>query len=192
MMSALDGWGSTVRMQSDLRHPNVLALLSTVFEINLIAAIYEGAIEGTMGELMRGKHLKWKDTSMLGVAEGVVEGMIHIQDNGVPHGFLNPENVVFGMGRGVKVRGAYSADAWTTGYIFTSHTNTLCYLSPARLRGEKATLEDDIYSFGMVMYSSVCGGDAFQTLIKVIREEQVRLERRTPGAKEGSSEAVAS
>ena len=45
-------------------------MLSTVFELNLIASIYEGVMEGTMGDLMKGKHLKWKDTSMSAVAEG--------------------------------------------------------------------------------------------------------------------------
>ncbi|GMI11413.1 hypothetical protein TrRE_jg3931 [Triparma retinervis] len=102
MMRALEGWGETVRMQSSLRHPNVLSLLSTVFELNLLASIYEGVVAGTMGDLMKGKHLKWKDTSMAAVAEGVAEGMNHVHSKGRPHGFLNPECVVFGMGMGVK------------------------------------------------------------------------------------------
>jgi serine/threonine protein kinase len=146
-----------------------------VFEINLIASIYEGSVDGTVGDLMRGKHLKWKDTSMASVAEGVAEGMTHVHSKGRPHGFLNPESVVFGMGMGVKVRDAFAVDAWTKGggYLFTSHCNTLCYLSPERIKGEEATFEDDIYGFGMILYSSAVGGDAFQTLIKSIREEQM-------------------
>jgi serine/threonine protein kinase len=153
----------------------MLSLLSTVFELNLLASIYEGVVAGTMGDLMKGKHLKWKDTSMASVAEGVAEGMNHVHSKGRPHGFLNPECVVFGMGLGVKVRDAFAADAWTEGrgYLFTSHCNTLCYLSPSRIKGEEATLEDDIYGFGMILYSSAIGGDAFQTLIKSIREEQM-------------------
>ncbi len=173
MSKSLQAWGTSAALQASLSHPNVLRLLSTCFEPELVACVYEGTTGITLMSLVRSRAVQWKDHSALLPLQQVAAGMAYIANFGA-HGFLSPTNVHFTSGYQVKILNAFDSGHWTADYLATSHTNTLVYLSPSVLSGNKPSLKDDVYSFGMILFGTITEKrDTFETLMAAILEEQM-------------------
>lgn len=146
MLAQMNAWDRANAASTQLSHPNVLKLLATCFEPTLIASLFEGTTGATLNDLMKSKRCKWKDLSMLPVAEGIASGMEYIQGTtNKPHGHLCPSNVLFSLSYQVKIASAGEDRCWSKDYIATSHAGSFCYLSPSVLKGEASTLKDDVY-----------------------------------------------
>jgi serine/threonine protein kinase len=184
MFEQMKAWGITNSHHAKLSHPNVLRLLATCFEPQLIASLYEGTTGVTLDTLCTQKRFKWKDLSSLNVAYQLANGTAYIHATlGQPHGFLCPANVQFSNAYQLKVCNACSDSGfWTNNYIATSHTRSLMYLSPRVLKGEKPTFKDDVYSYGMILLGPATdSGSAFTHYMDIVKSEQL-----VPGGSEST------
>ncbi|GMH67392.1 hypothetical protein TrLO_g5900 [Triparma laevis f. longispina] len=175
MVKALERWGKQTQLASKVNHPNILSLLSTCFEVDLTASLYEATTGVTLLDTLRSKNLQWRDTSLCSVMESAAEGMVYLHNNlGSAHGYLNPAQIQFNHGYQVKICDAFAQKDTKAKDFAASHNSTFCYASPSVLRGEECTIKDDIYSFGMILYCTNCpGGDAYAIMLKDIQEEQM-------------------
>ncbi|GMI02000.1 hypothetical protein TrVE_jg11495 [Triparma verrucosa] len=175
MAKALENWGRQTQLASKVNHPNILSLLSTCFEVDLTASLYEATTGVTLLDSLRNKNLQWRDMSLCSVMESAAEGMIYLHNNlCVAHGYLNPCQIQFNHGYQVKICDAFARKSPKDKDFLASHNSTFCYSSPNVLRGEECTIKDDIYSFGLILYCTTCpGGDAYAIMLADIQEEQM-------------------
>ena len=83
MVKTLQSWSITTFLQSKLSHPNVLSLLYTCFDLDLIASIYHATTSATLLDVLATNQLNWEDASCCYVAECIASGMDYI------HRFIN-------------------------------------------------------------------------------------------------------
>ena len=168
-------WHTNNELTSNFKHPNLASTLSTTCSPELIATIYEPTSTQTMYDAMKNKDLKWRDLSMQVIFEEVSSAMHYLHSHFErPHGFLSPQSVFFSYGHQVKLLHACEPTQWSSLQISNSHTRSFIYLSPRVLSGGKPCLQDDVYSFGMMLFSSSCQSyDAFTEFFEEISLEQL-------------------
>ena len=91
-----------------------------------------------------------------------------------PPSFLCASNIQFSLGYQVKICNAFEEIDWRSSNIANFQTRSLCYVSPSVLSGENPTMKDDIYSLGLLIYSTLCPEkDTCEALMREIHEEQI-------------------
>ena len=184
-----------------LSHPNILAIHGFGVEGDLRYAAME-LLEGeNLRDRLSRSVLSWQETVKIGGA--IADGLAAAHAKGIIHRDLKPENIFLTHYGRVKILDFGLATRKTPqpipdgGSVPQLHVaaeasttlGTIGYVSPERLRGEKADASSDIFSLGCVLYEMTTGKRAFkrqtssETINTILRDdplEPCELNRTTP------------
>jgi len=166
-----------VLLMSQLRHPNIIALLGALWNEKIVGIVLEFAEKGSLAGVMRNptisKPLTWFDP-LLRIVTEVAMGMnylhttsihdenTHDQVECVLHRDLKPSNVLLTSGFSAKVSDFGSSKALVTSADEMTVTGTPIYMAPEVVRGEQYNDAADVYSFGILLFAVTCEkGSAF-------------------------------
>jgi serine/threonine protein kinase len=162
------------RAAGALNHPNILA----VYDVGshegapyLVTELLEGV---TLRERLAGGPLSPREAIEFAVQ--VAHGLAAAHEKGIVHRDLKPENIFicrdghakildFGL---AKLSAPEPSDATVTALALHNQTaagvamGTAGYMSPEQVRGEKSDQRSDVFSFGVVLYESLSGQQAFE------------------------------
>lgn len=146
-----------IQMLAALSHPHIAGLHNAFhFGEQLIMVM----------ELVRGEDLRTISRSrsipvslLLGYAHQALEALQYAHSQGIVHRDIKPANIMVSPQGTVKVLdfgiaiAERSVELTAAGALIGSPT----HISPEQIRGEKATAQSDIYSFGVTLYELVAG-----------------------------------
>jgi serine/threonine protein kinase/uncharacterized protein HemY len=176
-----------VRHATEISHPNVCKIfeIHTAYtdhgEIDFVTMEF---LDGeTLAERLRRGPLSEKEART--IAQQLCAGLAEAHRNGVIHGDLKSNNVIlatapdgairavitdFGLARGSETA-QRTAQSGTLG-------GTPDYMAPELWKGEKATVESDVYALGVILYELASGEKPFPSSPELPWEE--RLTRKSP------------
>ena len=162
------------RTASALNHPNIL----TVYEIGVDGRRHFIATEFIEGETLRAVlgHGKLDLRDALNIAIQVGSALAAAHKSGVLHRDIKPENIMLRPDAYAKVLDFGIAKLTEHRLAPDNHDETMTvpetrrglvigtarYMSPEQARGESVDARTDIWSFGVVLYEMLAGGQPFE------------------------------
>ena len=146
-----------IQLLASLNHPNIARLHNAFyFEDQLIMVM----------ELVEGEDLRSRSRSarmampmLMDLATQVLAALDYAHARGVVHRDIKPANIMISFAGLVKVLDF--GIAITQGSVNLTMAGSLIgspmHMSPEQVRGEKATQQSDIYSFGVTLYELIAG-----------------------------------
>jgi serine/threonine-protein kinase len=146
-----------IQLLASLNHPNIARLHNAFyFEDQLIMVM----------ELVEGEDLRSRSRSariampmLMDLATQVLAALDYAHARGVVHRDIKPANIMVSFAGLVKVLDF--GIAITQGSVNLTMAGSLIgspmHMSPEQIRGEKATQQSDIYSFGVTLYELLAG-----------------------------------
>jgi tetratricopeptide (TPR) repeat protein len=184
-------FGREARAAATLNHPNIL----TVFDVGVDRDIPFVVSELLEGETLRArmKRARLSIDQASGIAQQIGSGLAAAHDKGIIHRDLKPANIFitsdgvakildFGLAK-QTLRHVDSSSALTDHGVVMG---TAGYMSPEQIRGEEATAQSDIFSFGAVLYEMLAGeraftgASAYETMNAVLTAEPRALKALPP------------
>jgi hypothetical protein len=171
-----------------LREARAVAAIDDPHAMRVFDIVQEDGKPWIVMELVRGRSLtdEIRARGPLPAAEvariglGLVDALTAAHRAGVLHRDVKPSNVILATdGRvkltdfGIAAVDDDASDATATGLVMGSPS----YLAPERARGEQATAASDFWSLGATLWTAAegrppfRGGNAFQTMLKIVSEE---------------------
>jgi serine/threonine protein kinase/uncharacterized protein HemY len=197
---ALKRFQQEAQAASALNHPNILTVYDFGITPDGLPYLVMDFLEGTtLGDAVL-------DVGPLPVRRAlpiflqVCDGLSHAHENGVIHRDLKPTNIMlidyggnpdfvkivdFGIAKVVPKNSSEDSNSeqlTQTGEIFGSPL----YMSPEQCQGKSLDARSDIYSFGCVMFRTLCGKPPFtgenrlEAMFKQMKEEAPRLSELSP------------
>ena len=187
------------RSAAAINHPNIV----TIFEINQVEGLPFLVMEYLKGgdlwqRLKRTPPLTL--VQILQISLQVAEALVAAHKVGVVHRDVKPANILLeeGVDR-IKLTDFGLATATEDRSILTSKRDTVgtpAYLAPEIIRGDQASVQSDLFSFGCVIYSLVTGHSPFrgsnpiEVINKIANLEQKPLHELDPSIPKTVSEIV--
>ena len=81
----------------------------------------------------------------------LLDALIYAHHLGIPHGHLQPSNLIIDQSGGLHVTG------FCSGIDPSGNTDEQAYLSPQILEGAQPDMTDDVYSLGCILFQSLTG-----------------------------------
>jgi serine/threonine protein kinase/tetratricopeptide (TPR) repeat protein len=189
---ALARFEREARAVAALSHPNILSIHDFGEEQGFRFVVTE-LLEGqTLRERLVSERLGWRKAAEIGIE--IAGGLSAAHARGIVHRDLKPENIFLTSSGQVKILdfGLARADAKPSNPLTSVPTEsevteagtvlgTLGYMSPEQVRGERADVRSDIFSFGCVLYEMLTGKRAFsgtspgQTLAAILRDQPAQI-----------------
>lgn len=185
-----------VQMLASLNHPHI-ARFNTAF--------YHEEQLVMMMELVEGEDLRaLSRRSRIGIpqlmdyASQVLEALEYAHTRGVVHRDVKPANIMVSPAGLVKVldfglaQQAASVELTMAGSLVGSPI----YMSPEQVRGERATVQSDIYSFGVTLYELITGrppiegSNSYELMMGHLNTIPVPLREKRPDIPEYISDAL--
>lgn len=157
---------SEARLAARLFHPNVVAVFdSGESEEGVPFIVMERLPGSTLQDKLREGPLTLPEAYDL--ASQVLAALDAAHSAGVLHRDVKPGNILIGPAGQWKVGDFGIAKALEVPGSSTSDTTVLmgtpAYLAPERLQGEPATIQSDLYSFGVVVYEALTARKPLET-----------------------------
>lgn len=185
-----------IEIQSHLRHPNILQLLSYFHDENKIFLVLEFAAKGELYKEMKrqpgerfNEHLSAKYTYQ------VADALMFCHKNDVIHRDIKPENLLLDVNGNIKL-----ADFGWSVHAPSSNRNTLCgtldYLPPEMVQGKTYSVYIDHWCLGILCYEFLVGrppflSDSQQETYSKIKNVQIKWPIQiTDGAKDLISKLI--
>lgn len=149
------------RLLATLRHPHIISVLDFGFD-------HEQRPFYTMELLENVQHITQVETTVEGklvLLTQLAHALAYLHRRGIIHRDLKPSNVLVEAGSMVRVldfglaRRFHQHDNTTVG--------TIAYMPPEILSGNPATLQSDLFSFGLIAYEMLAGHHPFDTEVMV-------------------------
>lgn len=151
-----------IQMLASLNHTNIARLLNAFYFEEQLVMVME-LVEGE-DLLSCSRHVRIPLPTLLDYGLQVLAGLEYAHQRGVVHRDIKPANVMITSGGVVKIldfgvafTGAF-ADLTVAGSLIGSPS----YMSPEQVRGERATVQSDVYSLGITLYQLIAGQLPFQ------------------------------
>lgn len=159
-------FGREIRISTELDHPNIVKILQSGQQNNVLYLVMEFLRGQSLREFMeRGPSAKkpWNWAQAREVLLPLLEGVVHAHTRHVLHRDLKPENIMVEYAQG-KLTQLKIVDF---GLAFDDHSSnitrasevvgTLNYLAPERIQGVSDDPGSDQYSIGMIAYELLAG-----------------------------------
>ncbi len=151
-----------IQMLASLNHPNI-ARLNTAFYFKEQLVMMMELVEG---EDLRSLSRRTRIAIPLLVDYGVqaLRALDYAHARGVVHRDIKPANLMVSPAGLMKVLdfGIAQQESSAELTLAGSVVGSPIYMSPEQVRGEKATAQSDIYSFGVTMYELIAGAEPIQ------------------------------
>jgi len=171
------------RMQGQIMHPNIVALLD-VYEDNDIMALVLELVQGcTLKEYLICKEIPdWSEIHY--IANGILAGLEVAHEKGVVHRDLKPSNVFLNddgivklMDFGLAKPKTGKDDITATGDM----VGTYHYMAPEQIIGQELSTRTDLYALGILLYRmctgllpfTSSGGGEFEIMEKQVRHDPI-------------------
>jgi predicted ATPase/predicted Ser/Thr protein kinase len=159
------------RATAQLNHPNIVS----IYDVG-----EAGDSSFIVMELVKGDTLRKTEKPVLLeallMARQICLALEHAHSNGIIHRDLKLENIVITNTQTLKLmdfglaRTADDVRMTEEGGI----TGTLAYLAPELIQGDPASIQSDLYAFGVILYELFAGQSPFQGTINVILAQHLQ------------------
>ena len=139
-----------------LAHPNVVLFIEPIGPEGDPWLVLE-LLEGSSLRALLDTHVRLAPDVAGRIAYDLAEALLHLEERGVVHGDLGPDNVFVTHGGVVKLVDFGSArllEGTTSG---AATFGTPMYVAPERLLGEPGDSKSDLFSLGVVLYEMLTG-----------------------------------
>ena len=139
-----------------LAHPNVVLFIEPIGPHEDPWLVLE-LLEGHSLRSLLDTHVRLAPDVAGRIAYDLAEALLHLEERGVVHGDIGPDNVFLTHGGIVKLIDFGSArlvEGTTSG---TASFATPAYVAPERLLGEAGDSKSDLFSLGVVLYEMLTG-----------------------------------
>ncbi|HLY27892.1 MAG TPA: serine/threonine-protein kinase, partial [Aggregatilineales bacterium] len=147
-----------VKIAAQLEHPHILPVYDFGQEgqtAYLVMRLLEG---GSLDQRLRKGSLKFSEIRRM--IDQIGSALSYAHAHGVIHRDLKPSNVLLDEGQNAYLTdfGIAKTMDQTTGFTTTGQiVGTPSYLAPEQWSGEPATLQTDIYAFGVMLFQMLTG-----------------------------------
>jgi serine/threonine-protein kinase len=186
-----------IQMLASLNHPNI-ARLNTAFHHDGQLVMMMELVEGEdLRSLSRRTRIGIPD--LLDYMTQALRALEYAHARGVVHRDVKPANIMVSPAGVVKVldfglaQQASSVELTMAGSVVGSPI----YMSPEQVRGERATAQSDIYSFGVTMYELITGhppiggANTYELMMGHLNKVPTPLREVRPDIPQGISDALA-
>ncbi|KAL7299989.1 hypothetical protein TKK_0007303 [Trichogramma kaykai] len=179
-----------IEIQSHLRHPNILQLLTYFHDEKRIYLVLEFAARGELyKELKRQPKERFSEHLSAKYTYQVADALEYCHQNNVIHRDIKPENLLLTHNGDIKL-----ADFGWSVHAPSNKRNTMCgtldYLPPEMVSGQKYDIFVDHWCLGILCYEFLVGRPPFlsdtsdETYDKIKKVEIPWPPQITPGAKD--------
>ncbi|MFN8658497.1 MAG: serine/threonine-protein kinase [Candidatus Obscuribacterales bacterium] len=166
---ALKEFRREARILADLKHPHIV-------EVHAVGAMPESAAPYVVMEFVSGKTLAailqaehpLPFKRCVDLAVQTAQGLQYAHERGIVHRDLKPANIMVEPAAGdgsehIKIVdfGLAREETVGSGATLTRVVGSPPYMSPEQCMGKRATNRSDLYSFGCVLYETLCGVPPF-------------------------------
>ncbi|XP_031256658.1 probable receptor-like serine/threonine-protein kinase At4g34500 [Pistacia vera] len=161
-----DGYVETfvreVRSLSDVRHPNLVALLGFCEDKDECFLVYELCHNGNLSEWLYGKDrtLSWIQRLEVAIDSARGLGFLHTYPEGrIVHRDIKPTNILIDADFHAKLADFGLSKVMDIGqsYVSSEVRGTFGYVDPEYRRNHHVSASGDVYSFGMVLLQLISG-----------------------------------
>ncbi|KAF7989286.1 hypothetical protein HCN44_007960 [Aphidius gifuensis] len=150
-----------IEIQSHLRHPNILQLLTYFHNETKIFLVVEFAARGELyKEMKRHPHERFNEHLSAKYTYQVADALMYCHKNNVIHRDIKPENLLLDLNGNIKL-----ADFGWSVHAPSSKRNTLCgtldYLPPEMVKGQTYDVYVDHWCLGVLCYEFLVGRPPF-------------------------------
>ncbi len=186
-----------VQTLASLNHPNI-ARLNTAFYFEDQLVMMMELVEGEdLRTLSRRTHIGI--TQLLDYAAQALRALEYAHARGIVHRDIKPANLMVSTAGLMKVLdfGLAHQESSTELTMAGSVVGSPIYMSPEQVRGERATPQSDIYSFGVTMYELIAGQppikgkNSYELMMGHLNEAPKPLRELRPDIPEAISNALA-
>ncbi|KAJ0736309.1 putative protein kinase RLK-Pelle-LRR-I-1 family [Helianthus annuus] len=170
------GFLAEIELLTSCNHPNIVSLLGFCSEGNVMVLVYEYAFKGSLndyfGDTSEMINLTWAQRIQicLDIAYGI--NYLHTNMEGKPriiHRDIKSDNILLDENLNAKIAdfglSKFHSTNKKTSTIYTKHiAGTEVYMDPEYLTSSKYKKESDIYSFGVVLFETLCGRPAYDLM----------------------------
>lgn len=167
-----------VRIQSKLRHENILPIIVCDLDCNEPWFASPLAQSTLVDEIAT---IRFQPDRVSNVFRQILEGMRYAHENNVIHRDLKPENILIFAGDNVKIADfglgkILDSDTYSTTLTHTNQVlGTLHYMAPEQMSNLKSVDgRSDIYSLGKLLYAMLTGEIPFPALDLDLIEDKYR------------------
>ncbi|KAJ0094357.1 hypothetical protein Patl1_16171 [Pistacia atlantica] len=161
-----DGYVETfvreVRSLSDVRHPNLVALLGFCEDKDECFLVYELCHNGNLSEWLYGKDrtLSWIQRLEVAIDSARGLGFLHTYPEGlIVHRDIKPTNILIDADFHAKLADFGLSKVMDIGqsYVSSEVRGTFGYVDPEYRRNHHVSASGDVYSFGIVLLQLISG-----------------------------------
>lgn len=155
---------------SHLNHPSIATIYEVSESENSPFIAMELVTGATLKQILRYGGLETGQVP--DIARQIAEGLQEAHCAGVFHGDIKPANIMLDASSHVRILdfglatvaqrdqvAGGTEETWSTGALAEDDNvgGTIPYMSPEQLRGQRASVQSDIFSFGIVLYECLTG-----------------------------------
>ncbi len=172
------------KISGRLQHPNIISVFEFGQDAERLFMAMEYVSGGSLASRMGAQVAPLTVLDRIRITQETAEAIAHAHERGVLHRDIKPANILLTSDGHVKVSDFGigkilhgDADLTAQGVMLGSPA----YMSPEQIRGEKATFQSDIYSFGVVAYQLFSGQKPFPAtslttlLLQILHEDPPSL-----------------
>ncbi|KAJ0511973.1 putative protein kinase RLK-Pelle-LRR-I-1 family [Helianthus annuus] len=152
---------------SDLKHKNLVSVIGFCDEIDEKIIVTTYGANGSLGQYLNSLNLTWKQR--LRICLGVARALSHLhydkgRDYAILHCNINSNTILLDDNWETKLSGFEFSIKQSLNYkdqvCPCEHTGTMGCMDPAIEKTGGVTQKSDIYSFGVVLFETLCGRKA--------------------------------